>query len=126
MVVLIALYALRAQRELSLVVEDNLTQERAVLTSTPPSSPKPARLPPSSQLLPLLTLVVQPAQKPRSQRRLREARLMHRLAEQSLDNVQVDVTSVGSSRSVSSAILRSENIMFRVMATRSLTAKFAI
>ena len=51
---------------------------------------------------------------------------MHRLAEQSLDNVQVDVTSVGSSQSVSSAILRSENIMFRVMATRSLTAKFAI
>ena len=124
--VLIALYALRAQRELSLVVEDNLTQERAVLTSTPPSPPKPARLPPSSQLLPLLTLVVQPAQKPRSQRRLREARLMHRLSELSLDNVQVDVTSVGSSRSVSSAILRSENIMFRVMATRSLTAKFAI
>ena len=68
MVVLIALYALRAQRELSLVVEDNLTQERAVLTSTPPSSPKPARLPPSSQSLPLLTPVVQPAQKPRSHR----------------------------------------------------------
>ena len=55
-------------RELSLVVEDILARELTVLspTSTPPSSPQPARVLSSPQSLPLLTPVVPTVRKPRS------------------------------------------------------------
>ena len=107
-------------RELSLVVEDILTaQERSVLspTSTPPSSPQPARVLSSPQSLPLLTPVVPTVRKPRSRSSdSSECSKTDTPPEQSLNSVQADVTSVGSSQSVSSAILRSDNITFRVKA----------
>jgi hypothetical protein len=105
-------------RELSLVVEDILTaQERSVLspTSTPPSSPQPVRVLSSPQALPLLTPVVPTVRKPRNRGDASECS-SNTPPEQSLSSVQADVTSVGSSQSVSSAILRSDNITFRVKA----------
>jgi hypothetical protein len=105
-------------RELSLVVEDILARERTVLspTSTPPSSPQPARVLSSPQSLPLLTPVVPTVRKPRNRGDASECSKTDTPPEQPLSSVQADVTSVGSSQSVSSAILRSDNITFRVKA----------
>ena len=106
-------------RELSLVVEDILARELTVLspTSTPPSSPQPARVLSSPQSLPLLTPVVPTVRKPRSRSSdSSECSKTDTPPQQSVGSVQADVTSVGSSRSVSSAILRSDNITFRVKA----------
>jgi hypothetical protein len=108
----------RKLRELSIVVEDILAQ-RTVLspTYTPPSSPQPARVLSSSKSLPLLTPVVPTVRKPRIRSSdSSECSKTNTPPEQSLDGVQAEVTSVGSSQSVSSAILRSENITFRVKA----------
>ena len=92
--------------ELSLIVEDIMAREGAVTSPTaihapppsPPSSPKPTPLLPPSHVLPLLTPV---KSAPLEQHA--------RPPEQSFDNV-------GSSPSISSAILRSENVTFRVTA----------
>jgi hypothetical protein len=103
-------------RELSLVVEDILAQ-RTVLspTSTPPSSPQPARVLSSPQSL--LTPVVPTVRKPRIRSSdSSECSKSNTPPEQSLGGVQAEVTSVGSSQSDSSAILRSDNITFRVKA----------
>jgi hypothetical protein len=104
-------------RELSLVVEDILAQ-RTVLspTSTPPSSPQPARVRSSSKSLPLLTPAVPTVRKPRNRGDASECSKSDTPPEQSLGSVQADMTSVGSSQSVSSAILKSDNITFRVKA----------
>ena len=104
-------------RELSLVVEDILAQKLTVLspTSTPPSSPQPARVLPSPQSLPLLTPVVPTVHKPRNRGEASECSNTPP-RKQSLGSVQADVTSVGSSQSVLSAILKSDNITFRVKA----------
>jgi hypothetical protein len=105
-------------RELSLVVEDILAQRTVPSpTSTPPSSPQPARVLSSSKSLPLLTPVVPTVRKPRIRSSdSSECSKTNTPPEQSLGGVQADVTSVGSSQSVSSAILRSDNITFRFKA----------
>jgi hypothetical protein len=95
--------------ELSLVVEDNKALQASAVTSrnpTPTSSPKPARLLSSSELL-LLTPVVQPAHKARGLGVVSAGVAAEEAEEasgQPLDGVQADV---------SSAILQSENITFR-------------
>ena len=105
-------------RELSLLVEDLLAQENVVPSPTPvpPPSPKPARVLPSSELLPLLT-PVRPAQRSRADRDVSTCGNTSTPAETTLDSLEVDTASVGSSRSASSAMLKCENITFRVKAT---------
>ena len=98
--------------ELSLVVEDNKAAQVSAMTSpkpTPTSSPKPARSMSPAQSL-LLTPVVQPAHKPRGLGDVSARVAAEEGSCQSLDSVQADVTSV------SSAILQSRNITFRVKA----------
>ena len=98
--------------ELTRLVDDILAQERAVPshTPTPPSSPKPTRVLPSPQSLPLLT-PVHPRSRSADDSACNTADAP--APEQSFNGVQADVASVGSGRGVSSAILKCENITFR-------------
>ena len=101
--------------KLSLLMEEVLAQERDVSpTASPSTSPEPAPCVRASQSLLLLTPVQQQPRKSDDAACGTKADMP--VESLSFDSLEVEPSSVDSSCSVSSAVLRSKNITFRVKA----------